>query len=619
MKKEPTNVSNAEKPTQAPDIINNQPEDAGTSSPNSRRAPAREGIAKRFVWPFLKPCLYVLFLVAAVGLLFIGMEKAAEYVLGTTYLGHVYPSNSPMMRRDFTRPVSHYDYDFVPGVCLEYNMSKGNRYEYANNAGFREPRDIAKEKPQDEFRILLTGGSTTFGLGAVGEAAPAMGYYGLEYKETISHMMEMILNATAAIPGKTIRVYNAGVWGYSYQHTLMRYVTKLRQYNPDMVISLDGANELPIISKLHPDWNYFEEGQFHEILKDVYAYNSPGLRSYLTLWLKNNSYLMAYVWSGRDVFQELHKAAHLHKGGPDAKNINDGSLSETSLEEKSRLVDRNIAAVVKVVDDYHSALQNDGVAHIFALQPWFYSSKKTHHDKERILAGLDGYRHYYGISSDNMYRLLTNRIEQSAANRGYFLVNFLDYYDDVSEWVFTDWCHLTSGANYLLAKELSNLVKEHFLGRKLDKGDEIQDKDGVFWDLAAGGKIVSALREDGPENGPQNVLSGYPKDSLYSSVVASPGEEVEMILDLGMEHPLSRLRLVWGDEASVPKAWTVEASIDGKTWRPFVRGDGATDSYSRWPGFEYYASQPLEARYLKYRPESPGHRSIKLRQWSVYR
>jgi hypothetical protein len=30
--------------------------------------------------------------------------------------------------------VSHYDYDFVPGVCLEYNILKGNNYEYANNA-----------------------------------------------------------------------------------------------------------------------------------------------------------------------------------------------------------------------------------------------------------------------------------------------------------------------------------------------------------------------------------------------------------------------------------------------------------------------------------------------------
>jgi hypothetical protein len=592
--------------------------DVGGAGSNGPQIPGNRGGFGRFVWPLLKPCLYVLFLVATVAVMFFGLERVSEFMLGKTYLAQVYPKHSPLIRRDFTRPVSHYDYDFVPGVCLEYNVLKGNNYEYANNAGFREPRDIPKEKPQDEYRVFLTGGSTTFGMGAIGEAAPAMGYYSIEYRETISHLMEMILNSTAPIPGKTIRVYNTGVWGYSYQHLLMRYLTKLRQYNPDMIISIDGANELPIISKLNPDWNYFAEGQFHEILKDIHAYNRPGLQSYLTLWLKNNTYLMSYIWSGQDVFQELHKETHAHKSASDSSKAG-VTHSEKSLEEKSILVDRNIDTVVKVVEDYHSALQNDGVNHIFALQPWFYSSKKTHHEKEKLLAGLEGYKYYYGIPSDKMYRLFTSKIEQSAAKQGYFLVNFLEYFDDVSEWVFTDWCHLTSGANYLLAKELSNLVKEHILGRKLDKGDQIEDKESFFWDLAAGGKIVYAPPAEGTTNVPQNVLSGYPRESLYSSAAAAPGEKLEMILDLGMEHPVSRLRLVWGDGGSVPNAWSMEVSTDGNDWQPFARGDGKTDNFARWPGYEYYAPQPVAARYLRYRPGDDGPRSIKLRQWSVYR
>jgi len=578
--------------------------------------PAKQGIFHRFVWPPLKQCLYAFFLVAAVLCIFLGLERLSEFLLGRS-LGPVYPHNRAMMRSDFTMPVSHYDYDFVPGVCIEYNVLKGNTYEYANNAGFREPRNLAKEKPQDEFRIFLTGGSTTFGMGAIGEASTAMGYYGIEYRETISHMMEMILNATAPVPGKTIRVYNAGVWGYSYQHLLMRYLTKLRQYNPDMVISLDGANELPIISKLTPDWNYFDEGQFHEILKGMYAYSTPGLQSYLTLWLKNNSYLVSYLWSGRDLFQELNKEVHVHKGAGDNRDMASPG-SQPSVEEKSRLVDRNIAAVVKVVENYHSALQNDGVHHIFALQPWFYSSKKTHHEKEKILEKLEGYRFYYEAPSDKMYKLLTNKMEQSATSQGYFLVDFSEYFDDVSEWVFTDWCHLTAGANYLLAKELSNLVKEHFLGQKLDKGDQIDDKNSLFWDLAAGGTIAYAPRAQGA-NVPQNVLAGYPKESLYSSDPAASGEKLEMVLDLGVEHPVSRARVVWGDAKSVPQSWSMEISVDGQEWKPFIQADGKTDNFSRWPGYEHYAAQPVQARYLKYRPENNGSRSIQLRQWSVYR
>ena len=89
-------------------------------------------------------------------------------------------------------------------------------------------------------------------------------------------MLEKILNATAPIPGKKIRVYNTAVWGYAYQHLLLRYVTKLRQYKPDLVVSLDGANELLPVSMPTKDWDYFREGQYNGILRQIFAYNSWG-------------------------------------------------------------------------------------------------------------------------------------------------------------------------------------------------------------------------------------------------------------------------------------------------------------------------------------------------------
>ena len=304
-------------------------------------------------------------------------------------------------------------------------------------------------------------------------------------------MMEMILNASAPMPGKTIRVYNTAVWGYAYQHLLMRYLTKLSRYNPDLIVSLDGANEIPMVSKIDAHWEYFDEGQFNNILRDIYAYNGPGLASYLTLWLKNNTFLMTWFWSGKDVFQELNADVQPH-GGSMGDHQAGTSSAPMSQEERFRLLSQNIARVVKVVENYHTAMQNDSVPHIFALQPWFYSSKKPHHERERVLAGLQGYRHYYGVPSDKAYNLLIEKMRESARNKGYFLVDFSDYFDDVSEWVFTDWCHLTSGANYLVAKELSNLVKEHVLGQSLDRGDATNDKDSFFWDLAASGTVLYA-------------------------------------------------------------------------------------------------------------------------------
>ena len=97
-------------------------------------------------------------------------------------------------------------------------------------------------------------------------------------------------------------------------------------------------------------------------------------------------------------------------------------------------------------------------------------SKKPLHEKEKIVAGLKGHREYYSIPSDKVYKLFVDKARESAGAKGYFLADFTEYFDDVSEWVFTDWCHLTAEANYLIAKELSNLVKEGFFPKTSHSG-----------------------------------------------------------------------------------------------------------------------------------------------------
>lgn len=593
-------------------------QESESAADSAQCAQKKPGFLGRYIWPVVRVPLYVAFLILSVVLILLALEKVAYWSLSKTYISSIYPGNLIMARRDFTMPVSHYDYDFVPGVCLEYNVSKGNRYEYANNAGFREPRDIAKEKPANEYRVFLTGGSTAFGMGSVGEAASAMNNYSIEYRETISHVLEMILNATAPIEGKTIKVYNTAVWGHAYQHLLMRYMTKLRDYSPDLVISLDGANELPMISKLTPDWNYFREGQFHNILEEVFSYNGPGLSSYLTLWFKNNSYLVTLFWNGRDIFQELNKDIHMQRGLSEKFGVD--PFANLSVEEKSKRVDRNIAAVVRVMEDYHAALQNDGIPHIIALQPWFYLSRKEKSEKEQILDSLSGYRTYYGVPSDKIYQLYLERARQSAEKTNYFLVDFSDYFDDVTEWVFTDWCHLTPGANFLLAKELANLVKEHIFARPLDETDKVKEKDSFFWDLAASGTVKYAPAPDSSDMGSENVIRGYPGEVLFSARSVNADQPLEMIFDFGEPHVMSRIRVVWADEASVPHEWEMETSLDEKEWEPFVRATSQqTDSFSRWPGFEYYAAKPVQARFVRYKPTRVAERSIRLRSLSVYR
>ena len=437
--------------------------------------PGKRTTVGRVVWTLVKYPAYVVFVAVVVVLIFAGLERLAERALKGTYFGAVYPDNFSMVLKDYTEPVSHYDYDFVPRVCLQYNTAKGNRYEYANNAGFRDPRDIPLEKPDDEYRVFLTGGSTAFGLGSIGQAAQITNWYALEHRETISHYLEKILNVTAPIEGKTIRVYNTAVWGYAYQHHIGRYMAKLRRYKPDLVVALDGANEIPMVCKIRDDWQYFREAQFNGVLRQIFSYDYEGLSSYLTLWLKNNTYLMTYWWRGRDLFQELHLGAVDHES---PNPVFHGQLDPSTLspEELQAHLERSTATIVRMVENYHSILENDGVMHIIALQPWFYLSSKPRDETETRLEELPGHQQYYGLSSANAYKVLLNAVTESAGKKGYFVVDFSRYFDDVSQWVFADWCHLTAGANYLLAKELANRIKKNVLGQPLTEGDFVDNK-----------------------------------------------------------------------------------------------------------------------------------------------
>jgi hypothetical protein len=595
----------------------------GSAANNTRRNPDSLVLrlskkAGRFLWYVASKTVIFAVTIAIAVLVLFGVDKAAELALWNTHLSDVYPKDFAMTRRDFTQPVSHYDYDLNPGVCLIMEQPKGNRYEYANNAGFRDPRPISMNKPEDEFRIFLTGGSTAFGLGGAGQSASLSNFYYLEQRETIAHALEKILNSTAPIPGKNIRVYNTAVWGYSYQHLLLRYITKLRQYKPDIVVSLDGVNELHPVTIPAKEWDYFREGQFNGILRQIFSYTGAGLSSYVALWLKNNTFLMTFIWKGADPFMTMETGIRAHRGpapGQDAKDVN----SELSSEERSRTIGERVGAVVRVIEDYHSVLENDGVPHIIALQPLLYLSKKPRHEMEKGVEALEEHKQYYGVPSDHVYKFLTDRIVESAHKKQYFVADFTEYFDDTSEWVFTDWCHLTAGANYLIAKELANLVKENFFNKPLAEGDKIDGKDSFFWNVAVTAEIVYAPPCDDQDNAPKNMLTGFPGSRLYSSKEVPEGERFDIVLDLGQTFALSRLRLVW-DDASVPDEWTVDISDDAQTWKPWVRGGNKDlDALSWWPGYEYYGADQARARFLRYKPIKTAARSIKLRSWSVYR
>ena len=75
---------------------------------------------------------------------------------------------------------------------------------------------------------------------------------------------------------------------------------------------------------------------------------------------------------------------------------------------------------------------------------------------------------------------LVDQIKKRCREINFEVVDLTGIFDNVSEWVFTDWCHVTNGGNYILAKELVNQVKQRIFQLPLGKDDTLQNPAGLL-------------------------------------------------------------------------------------------------------------------------------------------
>ena len=318
----------------------------------------------------------------------IGVLAALEYYaylrVKASPVGQAYKDRDMDLARQSSQKVApQYGYEPTPGFATIRNTRLGNSYEYINDESFKDFEDVPMEKPADEFRVLVCGGSVVFGRGPVPPADSVCDFYEVTFRWNIPHLMEKILNADPAIRAKInnkrVRVINAGVAGYVYQNNFMRYLAKLRLFQPDLLVSLDGANEVHTVARPLKDWNYFTEGPYYEVITDVMDMSRRGLVNYVTLWLKRNTYFFTWLalkgGEGPGILMENRGfAAHPQDATPEMISYRD----------------HNIRQVADIVAIFHETLKTDGVPHTFALQPMFRNSKKKRTPIEERVESVTG-------------------------------------------------------------------------------------------------------------------------------------------------------------------------------------------------------------------------------------
>ena len=563
-----------------------------------------KGFLRKFVFVFL----YITFIFAVIfgalaGLEYYAYLKVKESPLGQAYKGR----DMDLARRSSQTVAPQYGYEPTPGFAAVRNTRLGNSLEYIDDESFKDFENVPAEKPKDEFRVIVTGGSVVYGRGPVPPSDAICDYYEVTFRWTIPHIIQELMNADPdirqKIQGKRVRVINAGVAGFVYQNNLMRYLAKLRLYSPDLVIALDGANEVHTVARPLKDWNYFTEGPYFEVTSEIMDMSSKGLINYVTLWLKRNTYF--FTWLA------------MEKGeGPGILMENRGFAAhpQDPTPEMMQYLRNNIQQVADVMAIYHSSLQSDRVPHVFALQPMFRNCKKERTPIEQEIEKVTGMEKIGFYDSRMTYNEFVDKIKKRAEEANFEVADLTQLFDTTHEWVFTDWCHLTNGANYVIAKALFNDVKQKIFGLQLTESNRLQSPpDSYFSDYSKDAKVLVSgkARDDG-----LSILKGYPGPR---GLEIPAGKDSTVLLDLEKSVPISRLRIVWGNEKTVPKSWKIDFSEDGQNWKNwFAEENTKTDPYDQWPGFEHYSANETHARYVRY-SQDPSLGQIYLRQLSLFR
>lgn len=115
---------------------------------------------------------------------------------------------------------------------LQYSLKELNNQQnsqlHIDEQGFRG-ENVEKAKPKNTYRIFILGGSTVFN-----STTP----YELSFPRLIEKQLQK------EYPTYRIEVLNAGRDGYTSEHSLIQYLFDIRDYHPDLIILLQGINDL---------------------------------------------------------------------------------------------------------------------------------------------------------------------------------------------------------------------------------------------------------------------------------------------------------------------------------------------------------------------------------------
>jgi hypothetical protein len=336
-----------------------------------------------------------------------------------------------------------------------------------NEQGFRDTQPVPLNKPKNEIRIFLLGGSTAFGQWNESNQATIASLLEARLNERVAQQkrspekyrpatlpyfkteLDKVMTLPLRIREGQYRVINAAVPGYVAGNTLAELALKILPYSPDAIVVLDGYADLMLPSnKAQTDIPHTEE----------FLNNAPGhFWAYLTSQVQeafSSTYLVKAIkyWLIRPQ-PSVHELSVV--AAEDTKSL------EEKLPADAAELQRRIARYQEDQKQIVSLTAGASVPLIIGLQPEITGrppgllvAKETD-----ILKELgSGYTQRVKGAYEQLWQ--GNQKLESAFPKNVKTLNFYKLDDKLpkNQGVFSDAVHLSKPANALLAERFYRVM-----------------------------------------------------------------------------------------------------------------------------------------------------------------
>jgi len=297
--------------------------------------------------------------------------------------------------------------------------------------GFRSSYDVALQKDPDRIRVILTSGSTGFGWG-VPDGHDVVAY------------LQAMLDTEAG--DDRFEVINASVPYFNTYQEMNWYHHALSKFEPDLLIVLDGYNDMINAVMDGHDWRPAWEGDVGRVPVWHMAPTKTRQRTVSdrveAVLMKSAAYRTVYWRVDRLVRAARQARSKRTSSGPKNAGFVDRRFIDQFVEHWGVIA---------------SKTRRNGTRCILALQP-IIDIGKTLTENEKPM------RHMWGGYTETIRQVWPDLRRACTALRveGVTVLDLTDVFAQFDGDAYQDKCHYTSEGNRIIASKLAAIVRRHY-------------------------------------------------------------------------------------------------------------------------------------------------------------